>query len=206
MIDRIKIFVGYVLVGLFIYGFLSIKSCIDNRKKNNTEVQTAIEKQVSEYLLRSDTVEKVVHQNHFTTLPGKILKITDTVYLHFPSKIDTQAIVRNYYSRYTYSDSLKDSVLSAAVKFSVEQNKISKFDFKYKILSPCKQTVITNTVEVARHNFLFGLTAGASKNGIGFITPQFMYQSKRKRIYGIGYDIINNNYTGSFFVPITTIN
>ena len=103
-----------------------------------------------------DTVWKEIPvvKNHY------LIKLDTIVYeVEIPAQVDTQLILKSYFSKYVYTREWKDSLLYAVQTDTVTQNKIFPQSFSYKILRP--QTIITNTIDnsITYNRYL---TAGAS--------------------------------------------
>jgi hypothetical protein len=128
------------------------------------------------------------------------------IYTTVPSgKIDTVYILKEYYTKRFVSDTINDSLLHVVINDTVYNNAIQHRKFSYKLTKPI-QTIITNTVTntIVASNKLhayYGLGIIANKHYLG-IAPEVSLQDKNKRIYTLGYDFINRNYTARIAIKI----
>lgn len=73
-----------------------------------------------------------------------------------PAKVDTIAILHDYYAKHIYNRQWKDSLLDVQVQDQVTKNEISNLNFKYKILRA--QTIINNTQDnsITYSHYIYG--------------------------------------------------
>ena len=130
---------------------------------------TEVEKIVTKVETRYDTleIEKKVYVPKYQT---RIVTntVTDTVVLK--SKIDTLEILKDYYSKYVYKDTLKlDSLGYITIIDTITQNKIFSRNFDSQVLIPT--TTITNDIYL---NKVFGgVSIGGNKSQINFYQETF---------------------------------
>lgn len=143
-----------------------------------------------------DSIDRIV----VVKLPVPITKIIhDTTYKTL--KIDTLAILAQYFERITYSDTIKDSLLIAYITDVVAQNRIIDRKFKYKNLRQT-EVIINNTTTVNKPNWYVGggLYVG-QKLGVG---PSVSYSTQTYNI-SAGYDIINKMVRADYLININQI-
>lgn len=128
-------------------------------------------------------------------LPYKV-KVHDTI----PTIVDTFAILNDYYTIRSYSDTIADTVIQAIIGEEVFQNAITAREFKYRLLRR-EQAVVTNTIVKESQGIYAGLIAGGNKNYFTFI-PSVSYQTKKNQMYGIGYDLMNKGIYLSWSIRI----
>ena len=117
---------------------------------------TEVEKIVTKVETRYDTleIEKKVYVPKYQT---RIVTntVTDTVVLK--SKIDTLEILKDYYSKYVYKDTLKlDSLGYITIIDTITQNKIFSRNFDSQVLIPT--TTITNDIYLNKAKFFGGVS------------------------------------------------
>ena len=179
--------------------FLFGKSCSNPKDK----IQTIIvpENQTSKpQLVKSDTVIKPVIQPKWQTIT--IVKThVDSFFVSVPAVIDTLAILKKYFTEYAYSDTTKDSNIIIVNRYWVTQNKIlpDSSHTWYKLL---REKVVTNTVVAPNKIYLsVGMQIGFSKTSF-LLSPELLLTDRKRRSYGLGYDIINQMYTGKIYIPL----
>ena len=149
---------------------------------------TEVEKIVTKVETRYDTleIEKKVYVPKYQT---RIVTntVTDTVVLK--SKIDTLEILKDYYSKYVYKDTLKlDSLGYITIIDTITQNKIFSRNFDSQVLIPT--TTITNDIYL---NKVFGgVSIGGNKSQINFLSGDLLYKSKSDNVYGLGLGVNEN--------------
>lgn len=105
-----------------------------------------------------------------------------------PAIIDTMAVIKDYYSKRFYRDSLKNDSIDMFVNYMVHQNKAYDVKMSYKWHLP--QMIIKQTDVVRYQNLYFGLDITGAKEHFG-IYPS-AYLDFNKGMAGYGYDFINN--------------
>ena len=145
---------------------------------------------VTKFETRYDTleVEKKVYVPKYTS---RVVTntVTDTVVLK--SKIDTLEILKEYYSKYVYKDTLKlDSLGYITIVDTITQNKIFSRNFDSQVLIPT--TTITNEIYLNRAKFFGGVSLGGNSKQINFLSGDLLYKSKRDNVYGLGLGVNQN--------------
>jgi len=149
-----------------------------------------IEKVITKVEVRYDTVE--VEKRVFVPKVKTVIRtntITDTVFKKY--KIDTLAILKDYYSKYVYQDTLKlDSLGYVVIMDTITQNKIFSRRFDSQILIPT--TTITNDIYLNQSKFFGGVSIGGNKSQINFLSGDLLYKSKKDNVYGLGIGVNQN--------------
>jgi hypothetical protein len=144
-----------------------------------------------EVLKREIDTEYVEHIKTVTK-PGKDIVHDTTIYVPIPTyePIDTEAILRNYYAKNIFKDTLKldDSLGYISVTDTISQNKIFSRKWDSKIF----ERKITDKLIVKdyRTQLYFGGIMGFDKvNVVNFAGPSMLLKTKKDNIYslGIGY-------------------
>jgi|TARA_R100000030_G_scaffold26812_1_gene19459 hypothetical protein len=131
------------------------------------------------------TVEKKVYVPKYTTRI-ETKTVTDTIVLK--SKIDTLEILKDYYSKYVYKDTLKlDSLGYITIVDTITQNKIFSRNFDSQVLIPT--TTITNDIYLNQAKLFGGVSVGGNKSQINFLSGDLLYKSKKDNVYGLGLGV-----------------
>ena len=149
-----------------------------------------IEKVITKVEVRYDTLE--VEKRVFVPKVKTVIRtntITDTVFKKY--KIDTLAILKDYYSKYVYQDTLKlDSLGYVVIMDTITQNKIFSRRFDSQILIPT--TTITNDIYLNQSKFFGGVSIDGNKSQINFFSGDLLYKSKKDNVYGLGIGVNQN--------------
>jgi hypothetical protein len=122
---------------------------------------------------------------------GKTIYVDKPVYVPVPSDVDTTKILQDYYTKYTYKDTLnlKDSLGYISVIDTIYKNKIFKRTFDAHVNKITIKDILI--VEPPSTNqFFIGGVAGFDKvNVVNFVGPTLVLKTKKDKMYslGIGY-------------------
>ena len=146
---------------------------INNKQADNSEFAT-IEVKIDTFY-KTDTI--------FTSgqLTNSELSYVDSFFLPAAS-IDTEEILRKFYTSYTYSDSLIDSNILINARLTVNRNRIDSFKLNYVFPMIKKETFINNDVVKTKYRSGFYIGAGfrSASNGQDGISPELLFISKKK--------------------------
>lgn len=110
--------------------------------------------------------DSVVREFHYTDT----LKEDTIIYRDVPAKVDTAAILKDYFAARTYTRTHIDTSLTIIIEDTISENKIGAWSLKYKITQP---TTI-NTYKPERRSILF---VGAEfSQGVG-INVGYLFKS-----------------------------
>ncbi len=128
-------------------------------------------------------VESVTHYSHST----------DTV--HIPANIDSLAIVRDFFAKRHYLDTIANDTNAFIV--------ISDTLFKNRLLSRSVQKrFFTHSYKVyppIKAHFYAGIAIGGNGSRFGF-APSLIYQDKHARLWGVNYDIFQKQiFVSAYF-------
>lgn len=146
-------------------------------------------------ITKTDTIQQVPDTVTIYKIPPPEIKYRDTTIYETVYKdrdVDTAAILRNYFAKNHYSDISTDRK-NYWIKISdtISQNKIVYRDIQYRDLSP---TQIVNNKIIHKQNKVFiGVDMLAGEGYFGVI-PTVEIKTKEDYLFGIGYDIANNNF------------
>lgn len=121
----------------------------------------------------------------------------------FQMPIDTISILKDYYAKYFYTDTIKvDSLGFIVINDTVTRNLISKRDVQSNIFIPT--TTITNTIYLNKRELYGGVSVSGminpvyNESPIKYISGELLYKNKKKQIYGFGLGIDED------FLPIVS--
>jgi len=175
-----------IIVILFIV-ILLMRQC--NGSKNIEPIE---EKVVTKVEIVRDTVEleKTIYVPKWRT---KIETKYDTTYVDVPADVDTLDILKDYYSKYEYTDTLfLDSLGYVILTDTITQNTILKRSQKPNIIIPTK--IIDNTVYINNREFYAGFGARTNGQNMSWMGLEGVMRSKKGNtfILGVGTDNENN--------------
>jgi len=106
----------------------------------------------------------------------------------FQAPIDTVAILRDYYAKYYYSDTLQiDTLGYAIINDTITRNTVLARDIKTNILIPT--TTITKEIYLNNREFYWGLGLTGQTDQLNYLGGELMYRNKRKQAYGFGIGV-----------------
>lgn len=147
---------------------------------------------ITEVVTRWDTL-KVATKEYVPKYIKKTVVNIDT----FQAPIDTMSILRDYYAKYFYTDTIKvDSLGFIVINDTVTRNLISKRDVQSNIFIPT--TTITNTTYLYKRELFWGASISGNQEQIQSINGELMYVNKKRNAYGFGVGVDQN------FQPIFT--
>jgi len=147
---------------------------------------------ITEVVTRWDTL-KVATKEYVPKYIRKTVVNIDT----FQAPIDTMSILRDYYAKYFYTDTIKvDSLGFIVINDTVTRNLISKRDVQSNIFIPT--TTITNTTYLYKRELFWGASVSGNQEQIQSINGELMYVNKKRNAYGFGVGVDQN------FQPIFT--
>ena len=146
-------------------------------------------KVITEVITKWDTL-KVETKEYIPKYIKKTVVEIDT----FQSPIDTISILKDYYAKYFYTDTIKvDSLGFIIINDTVTRNLISKRDVQSNIFIPT--TTINNTIYLYKRELFGGISVGGMINPvqdespINYISGELMYVNKKRNVYGFGLGV-----------------
>lgn len=134
----------------------------------------------TEVVTKWDTVE-VAKTEYVPKIIEKVVINIDT----FNAPIDTVSVLRDYYAKYFYTDTIQiDTLGSIIINDTITRNLISMRDVQSNIFIPT--TTITNTVYLNRREFYGGISVTGRPTQLDFINGELLYRGKKRNAYGIG--------------------
>ena len=138
---------------------------------------------ITEVVTRWDTL-KVATKEYVPKYIRKTIVNIDT----FQAPIDTMSILRDYYAKYFYTDTIKvDSLGFIVINDTVTRNLISKRDVQSNIFIPT--TTITNTTYLYKRELFWGASISGNQEQIQSINGELMYVNKKRNVYGFGLGV-----------------
>lgn len=152
--------------------------------KKYTVIQRIIDTQ---YIPKTKTVYK----------DGETIFVEKPIYIDIPVNVDTNAILKDYYSKRVYKDTIKleDSLGQITLVDTIQENKIKGRTFQSSI----NQIVIKDSIIVIKPpvtQLYVGGTIGADKVvGFNYFGPTFVLKTKSDHMYSLGVGLNNNKTT-----------
>jgi hypothetical protein len=141
-----------------------------------------------------DNNPKVVtlYDTIFEDKPIYIPKWNDRVTVDtVPADIDTLSILKDYYAKYFYTDTLHiDTLGYAVVNDTISRNKVLSRNVTTNILIP--NTTVTNTVYINNREWYWGLGLAGKSSQLNYLGGGIMLKTKKKQIYGLGIGVNQN--------------
>ena len=125
-------------------------------------------------------------------IPGPIQTIETTI----PAQVDTAAILKEFYAKHIYKQTLGDSALSVDLTWIIFKNSLDSLGFKYKILRPTQIIQpISNKLKV-----FAGIQGGAGKQGIASIGPEVFVVTPKDHAYKVNFNAVDKSVNvGAFW-------
>ena len=135
---------------------------------------------ITEVITQWDTI-KVTEKEYVPKYIRKTVVDIDT----FQTPIDTISILKDYYAKYFYTDTIKiDTLGTIVINDTVTRNLISMRDVQSNIFIPT--TTITNTIYLYKREFYGGVSVGATNQAVQNINGELLYINKKRNAYGFG--------------------
>jgi len=159
-----------------------------------------IEKPVTETVIQTDTTYVEVTTTETVYLPRYITK-NDTI--RIPTVVDTLSIIRDYFTEYTYNDTLKVETFGYGyLKDTIFMNRIKSrtvsWDYKIPVITTTIETTITLPPR-REFQFYVGATIGGDKTTINYFGPSIGFKTKSDKFFTIGAGIVGTDNIGMTF-------
>ena len=114
----------------------------------------------------------------------KVVTEHDTI----PLNIDTMSILKDYYSKYHYTDTLNlDTLGYLVLNDTITKNSILSRSFNTKIQIPT--TTITKEIYLNKRELYWGLGIQGRTDQLNYLGGELMYRTKNKQVYGLGVGV-----------------
>jgi len=134
-------------------------------------------------------IEKIVYVPKWRT---KIETEYDTTYIQVPINVDTLEILKDYYTKYVYEDTLRlDSIGYVTVIDTITQNSIFNRSFNAQLQIPTK--IINRDIYINQREFYAGFGTRISGNNFNWIGLEGVFRNKNGQTFtlGVGTDYSN---------------
>ena len=173
MIGNFKINLSTLLILALIALLILQRECQSPPSPVNSTVITKVE-------TKWDTVSVVK-----TEYIPKWKTRTETIHDTIPSNIDTLSILKDYYAKYFYTDTLDlDTLGNIVINDTISKNTIVSRRIKPNVLIPTT-TVYSNTT-VNKTRFYTGINMSANKQSLNQAGVNLMLKTKKSKMYGVG--------------------
>jgi hypothetical protein len=144
-------------------------------------------KTITETIVVTDTTYVQVPKETIKYVPKRE---TVEVPVYIEENIDTLSILKDYYSKYFYSDTVNILTYgSIIIQDTVTQNSISFREVTPNIVIPVVTTTVTNNIyETPTFHYFIGAEAG-----VEVFAPKIYIQDKKGRLYGAGVNLYDKN-------------
>ncbi len=114
----------------------------------------------------------------------KVVTEHDTI----PRDVDTMSILKDYYTKYHYTDTLKlDTLGYLVLNDTITKNSILSRSFNTKIQIPT--TTITKEIYLNKRELYWGLGIQGRTDQLNYLGGELMYRTKNKQVYGLGVGV-----------------
>jgi len=135
---------------------------------------------ITKIVTKWDTV-KIEKTEYVPKIVEKVVVNIDT----FSAPIDTVTVLKDYYAKYFYTDTIQiDTLGSIVINDTITRNLISMRDVQSNIFIPT--TTITNTIYLYKREFYGGFSVGATNQAVQNINGELLYINKKRDAYGFG--------------------
>ena len=155
---------------------------------------------------RPDGLSEIA-QSGTLTIPiykeGETIYVEKPIYVDVPNDVDTGEILKDYFAKYTYKDTIKleDSLGTVQITDTIQKNKIVSRTFKSNI----NQVHVRDSIivkELPKTQLYVGGNIGVDKVvGFNYFGPTFVLKTKLDNMYSLGVGI-NNNKTTSIMTGV----
>jgi hypothetical protein len=151
--------------------------------KNNNNVTITTPSTITETRVEWDTlkIDSLVYVPRWKT---KVNTVHDTIL----ADIDTLNILKDYYTKYFYTDTLDlDSLGSIIINDTISKNSIIFREIQPNVFIPT--TTVTNTVLVNNREFYAGFGLKGRIDQINYLGGELLFRTKNKQAYSIGVGV-----------------
>lgn len=199
MKDILKIDIKVILIVILVIIILLMKACSGNSVvgPDGKPIQTVkVDGKVYD-VIKHTTDTQYVPKYTIISKKGDDIYHDTTIYVPIPTDkpIDTMGILRDFYAKNVFKDTLKlgDSLGTVSIIDTITKNKILKRDFIAKV----REKIIKDTFflkDPLKRQLYGGGGLGIDKtNGLNNVNGGFLYKDKKENIYQIGLGISNNS-------------
>lgn len=190
IINKIDIKTLLILILVLIIFFM--RSCSEENEKNDREKIKINGQSYTVLKNEKDTVYHEVVQIEYR--PGSIIYKEKIKYDTIPMEVDTMEILKEYYSKYVYIDTLvlNDSLGYITVTDTITNNKILGRLWDSKVNKITITDVIYLEKDKTNQLFIGGVIGADNVNLVNFIGPSVVFKNKKEQLYSFGAGFSNN--------------
>lgn len=183
-----KIDIKTILIIVLIILILFMRMCEPGDKKPGSQITvdgkgyTIIKRTVdTQYVKTTQTVYK----------NGKTIYVDKPIYINVPTNADTGLILKDYFAKYTYKDTLKlkDSLGYVTIIDTITKNKILNRTFNANINKVIVKDFMIVEPDPKNHLYLGGVVGLDKVNLVNFVGPSVVLKTKKDKVFtvGVGY-------------------
>jgi len=181
MINKLKDIIIIVLSIVALLSFIFNRGC--EVEKQNSSIDTVYLKSTDRYHNMPFLVE--VPKPYRVEIPG-----TPGATITIPANVDSGAVVRDYFTKRSYNDSITNDSVSIYLQEEVYKNELKRVKVGYRWKAPTMQ--INKTTVVEKQLIFLGLEPYGNLNSFGmFASADF---DTKKALFGYGYDPFNKTH------------
>jgi hypothetical protein len=114
----------------------------------------------------------------------KVVTEHDTI----PQDIDTMSILKDYYAKYHYTDTLTlDTLGFLVLNDTISKNSVLSRSFTSDISIPT--TTITKEIYLKKREFFWGMGLNGDPSQLNYLGGEFMYKNKQRNMFGVGVGV-----------------
>jgi len=149
-----------------------------------------------------DTIHDTVPYLVIRYVPKPVYKDTGSTKWKW-HKVDTSAILQDYYSKHYYIDTLaNDSIALVVIRDTVSQNRIISRQKSLTFFQrTIKQTTTIKAPSLNRRKLFVGLSIGRNPKQFA-LSPSILYTSRKDNAYAFSYDVLNHDIYLSMYWKI----
>jgi len=119
----------------------------------------------------------------------RVVVVVDSIFIIQKEPIDTMSLLRDYYTKYYYEDTIDvDTFGYIVMKDTVSKNKIEARQYVSNILIPTK--IVTNNILVNKREIYLGTGITENKNFM-VLNGEMLVRTKKRKVYGVGIGLDN---------------
>ena len=168
-----------LLIVVLVAIILFMRACSGSKTPTPTSEPITLTQTVTKW----DTlkIDSLVYVPRWKT---KVNTIHDTIL----ADIDTLNILKDYYTKYFYTDTLNlDSLGNIIINDTISRNSIIFRKITPNILFPT--TTVTNTVYINKREFYGGFGIKGKSDQLNYLGGELLFRTKNKQAYSVGVGI-----------------
>ena len=166
-----------LIILVLIIVIIFLRQCSGDGGEITPSEPTIITKVETKY----DTITKEVTK-YVPKIVTRIKTEIDTITL--TQKIDTIAILEDYFAKYVYEDFQQLDSLNLTIRDTISQNKILSRKIFYDLIYPT--TTVTETKYINQREFYVGFGLNGTSKQFNYIGGSVLYRTRKKQMFGLG--------------------